>query len=449
MSSSGSSGDVYAETLAIFDRRDNPSEPLTTPEVVNSLDAARRTVYKRLEKLASNGELKTKKTGANARVWWRSHPDEGSSVNATNIHATPTLSNAERTIIEKILEASPISIVVVEPSGQISFANQRAEETLELERDEITSRTYRQPEWKIYHDDGTPVREDEHPVTRVLKTKEPDYGFEHWIDLPSGTERWLSSNSAPVLSKDGEVEYIVVGFEDTTQLKEREDKLTSDKRRVLELSSKQLFTPLLDVADGDMRIDVDEVVRLQDGSALKYITGRGISAKELIDVFGQLYDVEDTQLLQSSAGECRVEVHIEAPTISLVFAELGGQVKSLFQTNGAAGPLLTAEVPGDVESRTAVQAARKVYPDIRLESQELQYSPRLLYDIVEDVLTERQLTSLRTAYYGGYFETPRKSTGDELAERLGITRQTFNQHLRLAEETVLEQLFDVSGKAAR
>jgi len=99
--------------------------------------------------------------------------------------------------------------------------------------------------------------------------------------------------------------------------------------------------------------------------------------------------------------------------------------------------------------RTAVQAVRKVYPDIRLESQELQYSPRLLYDIVEDVLTERQFTSLQTAYYGGYFETPRKSIGDELAERLGITRQTFNRHLRLAENTVLEQLFEGSGKAVR
>jgi len=52
--------------------------------------------------------------------------------------------------------------VVVEPSGQISLANERAEEMLELERDEITSRTYRQPEWKIYYDD-TPVSEDEHP----------------------------------------------------------------------------------------------------------------------------------------------------------------------------------------------------------------------------------------------------------------------------------------------
>jgi len=155
--------------------------------------------------------------------------------------------------------------VVVEPSGQISLANERAEEMLELERDEITSRTYRQPEWKIYYDDGTPVSEDEHPVTRVLETKEPDYGFEHWIDLPNGTERWLSSNSAPVLSEDEEVEYVVVGFEDTTRLKEREDKLTSDKRRVLELYSKQLFSPLLDVVDGDMRIDVDEVVRLKTG----------------------------------------------------------------------------------------------------------------------------------------------------------------------------------------
>jgi len=49
----------------------------------------------------------------------------------------------------------------------------------------------------------------------------------------------------------------------------------------------------------------------------------------------------------------------------------------------------------------------------------------------------------------GISETPRKSIGDELAERLGITRQTFNRHLRLAENTVLEQLFEGSGKAVR
>jgi len=255
------------------------SEPLTTPEVANSLDAARRTVYKRLEKLASSGELKTKKVGANARVWWRSHPDEGSSVNATNTHATPTLSNAERTVIEKILEASPISIVVVEPSGQISSRTNGLKKCLNWSVTRFTSRTYRQPEWKIYYDDGTPVSEDEHPVTRVLRQKNPITASNTGSTSPNGTERWLSSNSAPVLSEDEEVEYVVVGFEDTTRLKEREDKLTSDKRRVLELYSKQLFSPLLDVVDGDMRIDVDEVVRLQDGSVLQYITGRAFRQK--------------------------------------------------------------------------------------------------------------------------------------------------------------------------
>ncbi|MCO8244939.1 MULTISPECIES: bacterio-opsin activator domain-containing protein [unclassified Haladaptatus] len=70
MPSSGPLGEVYIETLAIFEQRDDPAEPLTTPEVADSLDCARRTVYKRLEKLVEYGELKTKKTGARARVWW-------------------------------------------------------------------------------------------------------------------------------------------------------------------------------------------------------------------------------------------------------------------------------------------------------------------------------------------------------------------------------------------
>lgn len=66
---------------------------------------------------------------------------------------------------------------------------ERAEEMLGLERSEITSRTYKQAEWNIYYDDGTPVPVDEHPITRVLKTRRPVYGFEHGIELPDGTER--------------------------------------------------------------------------------------------------------------------------------------------------------------------------------------------------------------------------------------------------------------------
>ena len=442
-------GITRAELLGVFEDRDDPGEPLTKGEVAEATGRSPGAVTTALEELTESGEIRSKFAGGGARVWWPSRPDHDASADTTATHPTPTLSGAERTVLERILEASPISLVVVDPSGEITFANERAEETLGLERAEITSRTYRQPDWNIYYDDGTPVSVAEHPVTRALETKEPDYGFEHWIELLDGTERWLSSNSAPVLNDDGEVEYVVVGFEDATQLKEREDKLTSDKRRLLELYSEQLFGPLLDAADGDVRIDVDEIVRLQDGSVLQYVTASGISAKELMDVFEREYAVDDVRLLQSSDERCRLEVHVDSPTVSLIFTDFGGQVRSLVEREDGEEPVLTGEVPGDVEARTVIQAARDVYPDIRLEAQELQYSPRLLYDIVEDALTERQFATIQMAYYGGYFETPRKSTGDELAGRLGITRQTFNQHLRKAEETVFEQLFEASGKAAR
>ncbi|MFC7082000.1 bacterio-opsin activator domain-containing protein [Halorussus caseinilyticus] len=247
----------------------------------------------------------------------------------------------------------------------------------------------------------------------------------------------------------GEIEYVVVGFEDATPLKEREDKLTSEKTRLLELYSERLFDPFLDAADGEVRIDVDEIVTLPDGTTLQYVTTTGISAKAVGEAFERQHSVRDVRLLRSTEGQNRLEVHVETPTVPLVFDELGGQVLSLLRVRSDDTPVLTGELPGDVDPRTAVQAARRVHPDIELVSQELRYSPHLLYDIVADVLTDKQFAALQIAYYGGYFDTPRTSDGDELAARLGITRQTFNQHLRKAERTVFEQLFEASGKAAR
>ncbi|MDS0474660.1 helix-turn-helix domain-containing protein [Natrinema sp. 1APR25-10V2] len=447
----GSSNGIDEEdVLSVFDHLEERTEPLTAEEVADATGCSQRVAHDTLDTLTEQGHLKSKQFGERIQAWWRPSTATGQSPDnsASDNIDTPTHDYKDRTRIERILEASPVSLVVVDPSGEIVFANRRAEETLGLEHAEITSRTYRQPDWNIYYDDGTPVPVDEHPVTRVLQTKEPDFGFEHWIQLPDGTERWLSSNSAPVLNDDGGVEFVVVGFEDATPLKEREDKLTSEKRRVLELYSEQLFQPFLDAADGEIQIAVDEVVDLPNGKGLQYITATGISAKALTNVFEQHPSVLDIRLLQSASDHCRLEIHVKDPTVPLVFADLGGEVTSLLQNQPDKPPTLTGELPGDVPPRTAVQAAREAHSDIELESQELRYSPRLLYDIVADELTERQFAALQTAYYGGYFDTPRTSTGDELANRLDITRQTFNHHLRRAERTVLHQLFEASGKGA-
>ena len=131
----------------------------------------------------------------------------------------------KQALIERVFEVSPVGIVVVERSGRISLANDRAEELLGLEREKIIQRRYNQPAWDISYEDGTPIPNSEHPVTRVLESGEPVFGFEHWIELEDGSERWLSSNAAPILSDDGTVERVVVGLDDATRLKQREEQL--------------------------------------------------------------------------------------------------------------------------------------------------------------------------------------------------------------------------------
>ncbi|MFP8956162.1 bacterio-opsin activator domain-containing protein [Natrialbaceae archaeon A-CW3] len=49
--------------------------PVTTPEVAEGFDCTQRTIYNRLETLVDDSVLKTKKVGANSRVWWR--PGDG------------------------------------------------------------------------------------------------------------------------------------------------------------------------------------------------------------------------------------------------------------------------------------------------------------------------------------------------------------------------------------
>ena len=427
--------------LGVFDDVANPGEPLATSEVAEALCCSRRVAYDRLKALAERDVLNSKRIGARARAWWR--PLSSTGPEPVRFEEN---TSGEETTVSRMFESCPVSIVVFEPSGEISYANGRAIELLGLERAENSGEIRSEPEWNLYDTDGTPFPEEEHPVARALETGEPTDGFEHWIEHPDGTERWLRGNVTPFGCTDGETEHVVAGFVDATVSKERENKLTSTERRKLTLSSEQLFQPFLDVADGEFQIDVDDTITPSEGTVLKYLTVTGLSPKAVISVFEREFDALDVRLIRSTGDGCSVELQLEAPTLTLVCNEYGGEVVSLVRKQAGSEPELIIEVPGDVEPREILQSVRRIYPDVTLLSQELQYSPRLLYDIVEAELTERKFAVLQTAYHGGYFERPRKSDGSELAERLGITRQTFNQHLRKAEHTVFEQLFEASGK---
>ncbi|MFC6737298.1 helix-turn-helix domain-containing protein, partial [Halolamina salina] len=59
-----------------------------------------------------------------------------------------------------------------------------------------------------------------------------------------------------------------------------------------------------------------------------------------------------------------------------------------------------------------------------------------------EALTDRQLEAIRTAYFSGFFDRPRKHTGTEIADAMGISQPTFSHHLREAQRRLCAVLFE-------
>ncbi|SDF77632.1 HTH DNA binding domain [Halorubrum xinjiangense] len=60
-------------------------------------------------------------------------------------------------------------------------------------------------------------------------------------------------------------------------------------------------------------------------------------------------------------------------------------------------------------------------------------------DQMGDSLTERQRTLLKTAYEGGYYDYPRTTTQNDIANSADVNSSTVAEHLRNAEAVLVQQ----------
>jgi len=142
-------------------------------------------------------------------------------------------------------------------------------------------------------------------------------------------------------------------------------------------------------------------------------------------------------------GESLLEVTLDAGSAFGVIADHGGAVRSASAVDGECE--VVAELPISADVRAVVEALRAAFDGIEVRAQ--RDRPRSETDSVASAppfdadLTDRQRTALETAYYAGFFEWPRESTGEEVAESLGVSAPTFHKHLRVAERKLLAARF--------
>lgn len=77
----------------------------------------------------------------------------------------------EAELLTTIMNVSSTAMMVLNPLGQILYANPASESVLGIKLNDILVRTYDAPEWKNSSLDGGPWREEDQPFNIVLKTK--------------------------------------------------------------------------------------------------------------------------------------------------------------------------------------------------------------------------------------------------------------------------------------
>ncbi len=123
----------------------------------------------------------------------------------------------DRDLISRIMETSPVGIVVTDRAGKITFANHRAEEVLGLTRDAITQRTGSVLDWRSTDLEGNPLVEQPSLLKQVLDSGQAAQDDRYTIARPNGHHTLLSTNATPLFDAADKIDGMVVTVEDITE----------------------------------------------------------------------------------------------------------------------------------------------------------------------------------------------------------------------------------------
>ncbi|MFC7196776.1 bacterio-opsin activator domain-containing protein [Halosimplex aquaticum] len=154
-------------------------------------------------------------------------------------------------------------------------------------------------------------------------------------------------------------------------------------------------------------------------------------------------DVLGCTAVTSGDGRSVVEFTVaESPLVQLLL-DRGGRIAAASASDGAGE--LTVESPPEAQPRQVVEAVEDGVAGADLTAYREHERPAgTRTDVrarIDDRLTDRQSTALRTAIVGGFFEWPRETNGEDLAASMDIGRSTFHQHLRAVQRKVFEELY--------
>jgi len=177
---------------------------------------------------------------------------------------------------------------------------------------------------------------------------------------------------------------------------------------------------------------------------LLYLDVQKASPAAVVEALDDVESVASARVLADDGAGGHVEVRVTGECLPKTVLFAGGSVRTGTATDGEAR--FVVEVPAGTDVRRVVERVTDAYPDSNLLAQREREGairpPGKIRHLLEDELTDRQRSALRTTYHAGYFEWPRESTAEEVADAMDISSPTLHSHLRRGERKLLRTLFD-------
>ncbi|WP_119302524.1 ATP-binding protein [Dongia deserti] len=169
--------------------------------------------------------------------------------------------------VRAILDTVPVGVVIAGPQGEVLDGNRELERFLGPESRRAGSFFA----WPLSHGDGTPVREDELPVYRVLHGHAETAEIECIAETADGTRHWIRKIAAPIRDLSGSIVGAVASVIDIEREKRAEEILerqVAARTQELEAANRSL------VAEMSSRQEAEQQVRqLQKMEAIGHLSG--------------------------------------------------------------------------------------------------------------------------------------------------------------------------------
>ncbi|WP_267643737.1 bacterio-opsin activator domain-containing protein [Haloarchaeobius amylolyticus] len=221
--------------------------------------------------------------------------------------------------------------------------------------------------------------------------------------------------------------------------------LLSDSIIEVEVVSTDRNAALVDLsAEVGCRLTLAGIVDNNQNGRRYYYLVEDAPAATVVAALWRYRGVEDVEVISERVNESLIAIELSGGSLVQSLVEYGVRVREQTVDDGRATVVVEAPTQDDV--RDVVELLVEEFPETDvvsvLERDRPVRTANECRDILLGDLTDRQHATLQTAYVEGYFDWPRRSTAEEVADRLDIASSTFHQHVRIALQKVLSALFD-------